>query len=350
MLTLNFLEILRFEMGFTGGVIVDTAGESHGNSEFPSLLDVNASGEDLPCIYQGLVLGDGYTPETHADSNLASIYEVHECPSPVDGELWIHLMYNTLQYLAGNNDNKTVGRVYCSAFYYSDDAPKPPEIKELGYITMAGTNVLLARKTIDTIEMQASYGWDPPCENKTVLGNQLETAITFWLLESVSNNTGFNSNFRKCIFRLLHLHFTYDPIRDQFVGLINGEPHELDYDYDELIKIDAGAEESNWGLVLGTGEQVFTVDTTFNLASPISEGTGVGQLEHAEVTAGDCHTYGSQIYFDVIRVFTNNSGADIIVSEVGLIAKNLYLLAYGTFSPLIIEDGESFTMKFRIQV
>lgn len=339
MLTLNFLEILRFEMGFTGGVIVDTAGESHGNSEFPTFLDEGPTGEQLPCIYQGLVLGKDDTLENHTDYNLASIYEVHPCPTPSAGELLGHWMYTT------KPDFPLIGRNYMSIFYYPNEAQETPEIKELGYITMAGTNVLLERKTIGTITLLPERGCDPPCPSKGYWKNRIMSSISFWVLESVSNNTGLLTDFIICLNRLFHV-----SIYPNIITLVTGEEHVLDFAYDELIKIDAGAEESNWGLVLGTGEQVFIPQRIWALVSPISEGTGVGQLEHAEVTAGDCHTYGSQIYFDVIRVFTNNSGADIIVSEVGLIAKNLYLLAYGTFSPLIIEDGESFTMKFRIQV
>jgi len=117
-----------------------------------------------------------------------------------------------------------------------------------------------------------------------------------------------------------------------------------------FIRIDnvTGADER--GLLVGTGTTSPT-RTDYSLESKIPHGTGSGQLYYyaCEVVHGDD-------YVEVRRTFGNESGADITIKEVGLVAGyydvdaadyKRTLIARSLFE-ITIPNGGSATLYYRI--
>jgi len=83
----------------------------------------------------------------------------------------------------------------------------------------------------------------------------------------------------------------------------------------------AGEGDDSFGIVIGTGDTPVTADD-YNLESKIAHGTGAGQLSYGAVTLYDPDIVDSnKTRQRIMRSFTNNSGADITVKEIGLIVK-----------------------------
>jgi hypothetical protein len=84
----------------------------------------------------------------------------------------------------------------------------------------------------------------------------------------------------------------------------------------------ASAGDDTLGIQVGTSSTPVT-STDYRLPGKISHGTGSGQLQYGDqsVTYSYGSTYG---YVELTRVFTNSSGASIVVREVGLIARNYW--------------------------
>jgi hypothetical protein len=70
------------------------------------------------------------------------------------------------------------------------------------------------------------------------------------------------------------------------------------------------------GLQLGSVDTAFAL-TQYGLQGHILQGTGAGQLQKAAMSVGALTISSSNCYFDLERVFTNASGGDVTVEEVG---------------------------------
>lgn len=104
---------------------------------------------------------------------------------------------------------------------------------------------------------------------------------------------------------------------------ITGTSRTYPYDtylYSSGMALNCGAGSSEYGIVVGTGTNPNST-TTYALQSIIAHGTGAGQLSYGSHTFEDIITSGSDVFFRIIRTFTNNSGASITVNEVGLYVK-----------------------------
>jgi len=75
--------------------------------------------------------------------------------------------------------------------------------------------------------------------------------------------------------------------------------------------------QSGYGVVCGTGDTAVTIND-YTLESQIIHGAGAGQLSHSIVTQIFVGVNGSNIETTHARTFTNNSGSEITVKEVGL--------------------------------
>ncbi|MEM2233820.1 MAG: hypothetical protein QXP81_09825 [Nitrososphaerota archaeon] len=77
--------------------------------------------------------------------------------------------------------------------------------------------------------------------------------------------------------------------------------------------------ETRQGIVVGTGTTPVSM-TDFRLAAKIGHGTGAGQLIYGSTSVTSLEYLGINTFrFYVTRLFTNNSGSDITVNEVGLL-------------------------------
>jgi len=95
----------------------------------------------------------------------------------------------------------------------------------------------------------------------------------------------------------------------------------------------AGEGDDTFGIVVGTGNTPVTADD-YNLASKIAHGTDAGQLSYGAVTLDDPVIIDNTVKQQIMRSFTNNSGADITVNEIGLIVK----INYRNYLVMVIRD------------
>ena len=124
--------------------------------------------------------------------------------------------------------------------------------------------------------------------------------------------------------------------------------------YSYLLEIDVGS---------GTQSNPLTAT---NLASPISNGSGAGQLVYGTVSASSTITANGNVgYFTISQTYNNNSGGTVTITEVGVVTKisifNIYVYAYeGIFtlltwydtlsSPISIPNGGSATIYYTFTV
>jgi len=119
-------------------------------------------------------------------------------------------------------------------------------------------------------------------------------------------------------------------------------------DYFMRLRALAGADDI--GIVVGSGTTEPTRND-YNLESQIPHGTGTGQLYYYE-----CNVDFGDDYVQACRTFENQSGADITINEVGLIAQyydydltaSAYALIARSLFTLTIPAGGSATIYYKI--
>ncbi len=118
------------------------------------------------------------------------------------------------------------------------------------------------------------------------------------------------------------------------------------------FRVNADAADDTFGIVVGTGTTSPTPDD-YTLEAKISHGTGAGQLDYGAVSVSTVAVKGNDIYIYIDRTFTNLSGADIDISEVGIISYAYgikALIARDIFSPAItVADGAAVTIRYTIK-
>jgi hypothetical protein len=122
----------------------------------------------------------------------------------------------------------------------------------------------------------------------------------------------------------------------------------------------AGDNDSSFGVVVGSGTTPVSPDN-YNLSSQIPHGTGTGQLDYDTHVVRSSYSNTSS-YIEILRSFTNRSGSNVIVNEVGLIARSFwedslvkqnikYLIARDVLpGPILVPDSASLTVRYRISL
>ena len=115
----------------------------------------------------------------------------------------------------------------------------------------------------------------------------------------------------------------------------------------------APAGQDGYGLVVGSGDTPVSLND-YDLDSKIPHGTGSGQLSYGDSSKYD-ETSGNTTSHGVQRSFDNNSGADITIREIGLIAtiniggQNInVLLLRDVISDTTVPNGGRVTVKYWI--
>jgi hypothetical protein len=118
-----------------------------------------------------------------------------------------------------------------------------------------------------------------------------------------------------------------------------------------FFRADAGAGVSSHGIVVGSSDTPVTRDD-YKLGSQIAHGNGTGQLMYGAMSWDTPTAYGTGYLIRAIRVFTNNSGGDVTVKEIGVIisySSSLYyfLIIRDVLStPVTIPNGYSWTVRY----
>jgi len=104
-----------------------------------------------------------------------------------------------------------------------------------------------------------------------------------------------------------------------------------------VLRVDEAAGSIKKGIVFGTGTTPASPDD-YKLESPIPHGTSSGQLNYKECTVRGVEEITNGARITIVRMATNESGGDITVSEVGLIAEASNLQANGNIYFLILRE------------
>jgi len=84
------------------------------------------------------------------------------------------------------------------------------------------------------------------------------------------------------------------------------------------------------GIQVGSGSQTNQYGAT-NLASPIANGSGTGQLVYGQVSVSSAPTVsGNSVYFYISQTFNNNSGGTLTITEVGIFVNMCLYLTSGS--------------------
>jgi len=120
------------------------------------------------------------------------------------------------------------------------------------------------------------------------------------------------------------------------------------------FSVKADSAEGDYGIVVGTGDSANNINTVA-LVGIITHGTGAGQLVHNTSSLEDVsNPSGADLVFKIIRTYSNNSGATIVVKEIGLEAKLMdytsiartFLLARDVITPTSVPNGSTLTIRY----
>ena len=129
----------------------------------------------------------------------------------------------------------------------------------------------------------------------------------------------------------------------------------------DAINVADSSNDNRYGIQIGTGTTAPSITDT-RLSQLITNGTGAGQMQYGgvNVTGAVTNTTNNTGYITVTRTFTNNSGASITVSEVGLVAysgssgsqsNQFYLIIHDLLpTPITVPNGSSLSISYEIQV
>jgi len=118
-------------------------------------------------------------------------------------------------------------------------------------------------------------------------------------------------------------------------------------------------------IAVGSGSQSNAYNA-YNLAAPIANGTGTGQLVYGSPSISTSITVsGSSAYFYISQTFNNNSGGTVTITEVGIITGISQLIVTGSVvgsttqllmwydvlsSPISVPNGGSVTIYYTFTV
>jgi hypothetical protein len=120
-----------------------------------------------------------------------------------------------------------------------------------------------------------------------------------------------------------------------------------------VAEIKETAGDNTYGIQIGTGTSGVNFDD-YALGSIIGVGTGAGQMSYgAQGSIQGITVSGNTGSFILNRLMTNNSGATIDVTEIGIMAYSVgavILLYRDTFSAISVADGETLNAKITFSV
>ena len=118
------------------------------------------------------------------------------------------------------------------------------------------------------------------------------------------------------------------------------------------FRITAGAGDATFGIVVGTGTTAVAI-TDYVLQTLIAHGGGSGQLSYGAVSVDtNILTSGSTDWFTISRSFTNGSGSDITIEEIGLIfsGSSYKFLIDRSLSTKTVTNGTASTCTYKFKI
>ena len=121
-------------------------------------------------------------------------------------------------------------------------------------------------------------------------------------------------------------------------------------------KVEAIATNDLFGIQVGTGVNAPAI-ADYHLQTKIAHGNSATQLAYGAVTLGTVAIVGSIAKYTIARPFTNNSGSDIDVKEVGLVVAFednvpalFYVMVEHTLLSFTVANGTTGTVTYTLSV
>jgi hypothetical protein len=115
-----------------------------------------------------------------------------------------------------------------------------------------------------------------------------------------------------------------------------------------IYNIAGGYGTDTSGIVVGTSNLAYSIEQ-YKLDSKISHGNGSGQLLYGATSVDDVTSMTNGYRTFVTRVFTNNSGASVIVKEVGIYGAIGVMFARDVLTnPVEVQNLQSLTVRYCI--
>jgi len=119
---------------------------------------------------------------------------------------------------------------------------------------------------------------------------------------------------------------------------------------------DAAAANDNYGILLGTDNTAVTL-SDYVLGTKIAHGVAATQLSYGAHSNNFAQPDGSNVDLVLIRLFTNSSGGDITVEEMGLVCYQVeavgglskYYLLARDLKNFTITDGDVAYVEYRLR-
>ncbi|MDY6862919.1 MAG: hypothetical protein SV062_08020 [Thermodesulfobacteriota bacterium] len=112
--------------------------------------------------------------------------------------------------------------------------------------------------------------------------------------------------------------------------------------YSQNFWIEAPATNTDYGVLAGTGTTASTI-SDYVMETLIAEGAGAGQLNYGATTVGAVNSDATSAWFTVSRELTNNSGGDITVTEIGMVARAMGTPYYILIARDKLDSSETIT-------
>jgi len=188
--------------------------------------------------------------------------------------------------------------------------------------------------------------------------------VKAYLKIKVINEKGkcvYYRRYRSRSFVIGFLNTLFTNLSGQRITNINTSGGSYTISQGDAIAVNDGSNDNNYGIQIGTGTTAPSITDT-RLSQLITNGTGPGQMQYGgvNVTGPVTNTTNNTGYITVTRTFTNNSGASITVSEVGLVAwsgpksnetNQFYLIIHDLLpTPITVPNGSSLSISYEIQV
>jgi hypothetical protein len=128
-------------------------------------------------------------------------------------------------------------------------------------------------------------------------------------------------------------------------------------DYRGGYQYDASAPATNqtYGVVVGSSDTAESIND-YTLGTKIGHGINAGQLQYSAVAIGAPSWDATSNYFVITRIFTNGSGGDVTVKEIGIEVFDSAMGYYYCFtrdvlvSPIVLTNGQNLTLNYTIKV
>lgn len=128
--------------------------------------------------------------------------------------------------------------------------------------------------------------------------------------------------------------------------------------FSQFEAMNAPQNNNSYGIVVGTGTTPPT-PSDYKLESQITNGTGEDQLGYGSMSFSTITLSGNTSSISISRTFSNNSGATITITEVGIIisllnsnsTQDYVLIAHDLLSSAIsVSNGNTLTINYTISI